>query len=120
MVNLIDIQLQIEKLQRQATDIRAKEFDKTIKDILAQMQAYDITIKDLQQATSKKRSLEGAALVKHAGKKKSPKMSKAKAVVAVKYRGPKGEAWSGRGSMPRWMSALVAKGRKKEEFAVKA
>lgn len=36
--------------------------------------------------------------------------------VEAKYRGPKGEEWSGRGLMPRWLSALIAEGRTKEEF----
>ncbi len=31
MGSLIDIQSQIEKLQRQADDIKAKEFDKTVR-----------------------------------------------------------------------------------------
>ena len=37
MSNLIDIQTQIEKLQKQASDIRAREFDKTVQDIVAKM-----------------------------------------------------------------------------------
>lgn len=31
--------------------------------------------------------------------------------VPAKYRGPNGEAWSGRGKQPRWLAALVAEGR---------
>ena len=38
----------------------------------------------------------------------------------AKYRGPNGEEWSGRGLTPRWLSALIAAGRTKEEFAVAA
>ncbi|WP_338664320.1 H-NS histone family protein [Pararoseomonas sp. SCSIO 73927] len=38
--------------------------------------------------------------------------------VAAKYRGPNGEEWAGRGRMPKWMAALEAEGRKREEFAV--
>src|SRR5687767_12889708 len=30
--------------------------------------------------------------------------------VAPKYRGPKGELWSGRGMKPRWMVAEIKKG----------
>jgi DNA-binding protein H-NS len=122
MGNLIDIQLQIEKLQKQATDIRAREFDKTIKTILTQMQAFGITLKDLQQALGGVRSRRGKGMAKSAVKKTAAKKRSlpGKKTIAAKYRGPKGETWSGRGSMPRWMAALVAKGRKKEEFAIKA
>ena len=35
----------------------------------------------------------------------------------VKFRGPNGEEWSGRGRMPNWLAALEAEGRKREEFA---
>ncbi|WP_426960390.1 H-NS family nucleoid-associated regulatory protein [Muricoccus radiodurans] len=37
--------------------------------------------------------------------------------VPVKYRGPNGETWSGRGRMPRWLHAAELSGRKREEFA---
>lgn len=122
MGNLIDIQSQIEKLQKQASDIRAKEFDKTIKDILTQMQAFGITLKDLQQAMGKGRAGKGRgkAAGRSAGKKVAAKQRSATAgsSVAAKYRGPNGETWSGRGLMPKWLSALVAQGRTKQEFAI--
>ena len=35
---------------------------------------------------------------------------------AVKYRGPNGEEWSGRGRQPHWLTALMAEGRNREEF----
>jgi DNA-binding protein H-NS len=38
--------------------------------------------------------------------------------VEAKYRGPNGESWSGRGLMPKWMRALVAEGKSKQDFAV--
>ena len=42
----------------------------------------------------------------------------AKRAVAVRYRGLGGEEWSGRGRTPRWLVALEAEGRNREEFAV--
>ncbi len=112
MSNLIDIQTQIEKLQKQAAEIKTREFDKTVKEILAKMQAFDITLKDIQQAMSKPRKLRG--------KIKATSTKKTGGKVAAKYRGPNGETWSGRGLMPRWLMVLVEQGRKKEDFAVKA
>jgi len=39
----------------------------------------------------------------------------------VAYRGPNGETWSGRGLMPRWLSATIEKtGHSKEHFRVPA
>lgn len=36
----------------------------------------------------------------------------------VKFRGPNGETWSGRGRLPNWLAAIEAEGRKREEFRV--
>ena len=120
MSNLIDIQGQIEKLQKQAAEIKSREFDKTVQDILARMKAFGITLKDLQPG--KARGAKGkvkAAAGTRAGAGKVAKKAKGAAVVAAKFKGPNGETWSGRGLSPRWLSALLAQGRSKEEFAVK-
>jgi DNA-binding protein H-NS len=102
MNNLIEIQSQIEKLQKQANEIKAQEFDQTVQDILAKMAAYGITLKDLD-------------VIKGRARKAAPAGSKS---AAAKFKGPNGETWSGRGLTPRWLSALVAQGRTKEEFAI--
>ena len=36
----------------------------------------------------------------------------------VKYRGPNGEEWSGRGQIPKWMKPLLEKGKRKEDFLI--
>lgn len=112
MANLIDIQDQIEKLQKQASEIKSREFAKTVEEIRAKMQAFGITLKDLQPGKGR-----GKAKVAKTTAKASKK--KAAGTVAAKYSGPNGETWSGRGLMPRWLAALVAQGRTKEEFAIK-
>jgi DNA-binding protein H-NS len=118
MSNLIEIQNQIEKLQKQAVEIKTREFEKTVQDIRAKMQAFGITLKDLQSAKGRggKVKVKAGVSAKRAGvgaKKKS------KSAVAAKYRGPNGEAWSGRGLTPRWLTMQLAQGRVKEEFAIK-
>lgn len=117
MSNLIDIQNQIERLQKQAVEIKAREFDKTVQEIRAKMEAFGITLKDLQPAKGrgKNKAVKSTGLKKRA---KDAAKAKSTSVVAAKYRGPNGETWSGRGLTPRWLSALVAQGRSKEEFAV--
>lgn len=117
MSNLIEIQSQIEKLQKQAREIKAKEFGKTVQEILVKMQAFGITLKDLHpgKVRGDKSKTKTAAGSKRAGSK-----VKKEGVVAAKYRGPNGEAWSGRGLTPRWLTALVAQGKTKEEFAIKS
>jgi len=40
------------------------------------------------------------------------------APVAPKFRGPHGEEWSGRGRLPRWLSALEAEGRHRDDYRI--
>ena len=117
MGNLIDIQNQIEKLQKQASEIKAKEFNATVQDIRAKMQAFGITVKDLQLGKGRGVKARAGVSAKRAGagaKKKSA------STVVAKYRGPNNETWSGRGLTPRWLAALLAQGQKKEDFAIKS
>jgi len=119
MSNLIDLQSQIEKLQKQANEIKAKEFASTVQDILARMQAFGITIKDLQTVKPMRSAKGGrskAAASKTPKEAKAPK--KSAQPVAAKYRGPNGETWSGRGLTPKWLAALVAQGQGKELFLI--
>lgn len=120
MTNLIDIQSQIEKLQKQANEIKAKEFHGTVQEILAKMQAFGITVKDLQTAKPAKSGKAGRkkGLVAEVKVAKGPK--KSSTPVAAKYRGPNGEVWSGRGLTPRWLAMLIAQGQSKESFAINA
>lgn len=120
MSNLIDIQSQIEKLQKQASEIKAKEFNSTVQDILAKMRAFGITVKDLQTAKPTKASKAGRGKKAVAAKKPAKASKTAGVAVAAKYRGPNGETWSGRGLTPKWLAALVAQGQNKESFAVNA
>lgn len=58
-----------------------------------------------------------ASKVGKAGTRKGRKLGK----VAPKYRNPANpkETWTGRGLAPRWMAALEAKGKKRDEFLIK-
>jgi DNA-binding protein H-NS len=117
MSNLIELQGQIEKLQKQANDIKAREFDKTVADIKAKMTAFGITAKDLTAkktvSKGKGKTVKAVRAAKAAGDTK--KVGKP---VEAKFRGPNGESWSGRGLMPKWMQALVAAGKSKQDFAI--
>ncbi len=66
--------------------------------------------KQAAKATKKGAGAKG----KKAGKRGAAKGGK----VPAKYRGPNGEAWSGRGKQPRWLAALVAEGRSPAEFLI--
>ena len=104
MTSLIEIQNQIATLQRQAEEIKASELAATISDIKAKMEAFGITVDDLERAKGRGRKANGG--------------SKSSSPAPVKFRGPNGETWTGRGLMPRWLAAKVAEGQSKESFAV--
>ena len=92
MSNLVEIQNQIEKLQKQASEIKAREFDKTVQEIVAKMQAFGITLKDLQPGKKRgpKAKAKIAVATKSAGGKVKKTGDKVASVVAAKYRGKKG------------------------------
>jgi DNA-binding protein H-NS len=106
MSKLVEIQKQIELLQRQAEEIKSQEFNNAVQDIKAKMAAFGITVADLNSGKTRVR--------------KTGTTSKSSSPAPIKYRGPQGETWTGRGLMPRWLSALVAGGKSREAFAVKA
>lgn len=119
MSDLIEIQNQIQKLQKQAGEIKAREFNKTVQEILAKMQAFGITVKDLQSRVGRGDKAKSARAAGKSVRAGIVRKSKGTTVVAPKYRGPNGETWSGRGLTPRWLTSLVAQGRAKEDFAIK-
>jgi DNA-binding protein H-NS len=120
MTKLIDIQIQIEKLQKQAAEIKTKEFQSTVQEILGKMQAFGITTKDLQAAKPSKLNKAARGKTKSTVTKASKPSKGSKNPVAAKYRGPNGETWSGRGLTPKWLAALIAQGQSKEAFAIHA
>jgi DNA-binding protein H-NS len=113
MSKLVDLQTQIDKLQKQASELRAKEFDATVNQIQKLMAAYGITAKDLQDAKGKSKKLKSLK-----SDAKAANIKKVKAPVPAKYAGPNGETWTGRGIAPKWLSALIANGQSKETFLI--
>lgn len=122
MSNLMELQLQIEKLQKEAAEIRSKEFVKTVTEIRAQMHAFGITLKDLQPAKRGKATgpagKEKPALRKARGSATDQPKSTGKPV-EPKFRGLNGETWSGRGLSPRWLALLVEQGANRDDFLIK-
>jgi len=119
--SLVDLQTQIEALQKEAAVVRSREYKKTVTQILALMRAFGITFEELRRAEGRKspgrppKARGGATRGRPKAAAKSPRRS-AKGKVKVKFRGPGGATWTGRGKQPRWLKALVDAGRTVEEF----
>ena len=50
MKSLVELQNEIQALQQQATELRSREFDRTVADIVAQMAAFGISLAQLKAA----------------------------------------------------------------------
>lgn len=112
-----ELKEQAEDLMRQAEAARKAELNAVLADIKAKMATYGITVADL---AGKVRAAKGSkAKAAKAVKPAKVKPAKPRKPVAAKYRNSAtGETWSGRGKAPKWLVAMEAGGRKREEFAV--
>ena len=120
MTNMIELQNQIDKLQRKVVEIKQRDFEKVVSEIVTNMRAYGITVSDLvkaKKAITKSVSVQARQKTVAKPKKVLPRGGEA---LAAKFTGPNGERWTGRGLTPRWLTALIAQGNKKEDFAVVA
>jgi DNA-binding protein H-NS len=122
MASYLELKEQAETLLRQAEAARKAEISSAIADIKAKMAAYGITVDDLEVRGRRGRKAKVAKSTKSAGAAKGKaktKPAKARKPVAAKYRNSAtGETWSGRGKAPKWLVAMEAGGRTREEFAV--
>lgn len=91
---------QRESLEQQIAEARRSEVAAAIAQAKQLIAEYGLTAADC--------GFRGASLL--AGKTRT--------TVAVKYRGPNGESWSGRGKAPNWLTSLEAQGRQRQEFLV--
>jgi DNA-binding protein H-NS len=122
MANYQELKSQAEDLMRQAEAARKAEIGAAIAEIKAKMVMYGITLEDLggkaKAARGRKPKLAKAAKLAKPAKDKA-KPAKTRKPVAVKYRNPEtDETWTGRGQPSKWLKALEAAGRNREEFAV--
>lgn len=123
MASYKELKSQAEDLMRQAEAARKAETGAAIAEIKAKMAAYGITLADLgckvRAAKGRKPKAAKPAKAAKGAKAKVAKVAKVRKPVAAKYRNATtNEAWSGRGRVPKWLAAELAKGRKREEFLV--
>lgn len=104
------IRRQIEKLEAQAAKLEAvadEKKKKAIGQVVTLMKKLDVTPEDIVEY----RPRRGRAAKKTAARPRKP--------VAPKFRNTKtGETWSGRGRTPRWLAALEAQGKSREDYRI--
>lgn len=98
-------------------DLSPEELQNLIKDAQTKLEQKQNSVRKEVIAQIKELAASIGVTVDILDEKKSKKASSA---VADKYVNPHNHAqkWSGRGLPPKWMQALIAEGRSKEEFLI--
>lgn len=110
----VQIQKQIETLQREADKLKRREVDDVISKIKEAIAVYALTAADL--------GLEGKTATRSSpvAKKRGRPVVKSKAKVATeaKFRDESGNTWGGRGPRPQWLRDALGTGKTLQDFAV--
>lgn len=110
----LQVQKQIEQLQREAEQLRKKEADGVLSRIKEAIAVYGFTAADLGFGKAAGRpSVKAGVSIKKARKGKKP------TAPAPKFRDEQGNVWSGRGPRPAWFKAALEAGRSTGELMVK-
>lgn len=142
MANFIQLQAQIQKLQKEAEALRKRELTETIANIKKAIVAFGLTAEDLglvgkaprkrgrKAGTTTAGTSHAKAGVKRRGRpakatgirtaiKKQPASGDRRSVVAPKYRdSASGATWTGRGKQPKWIVEALKSGKKLEDFKI--
>ena len=117
--SLTQITAQIEKLQKEAQAIKAKELDGVIARIREAIEHYGLTAADLglrRSRTAKTPAASGAAAKK--GKVRKARKARKSAGV-IRFRSVDGQqSWTGHGRAPSWFKAALEAGSTRESLAV--
>ena len=115
MNELVKLRQQIAEMEKQATDLQKKNRPAVLAQLREQMAAYGITAEELSRPAPKTRATK-VSVAKH------PSPAKGKKPVTsspIKYRGPEGQAWTGRGTSPKWLNDLLVDGKTRDDFQVR-
>jgi len=113
----LQVQRQIEQLQKEAEQLRKKEADGVLSRIKEAISVYGFTAADLGFG----RALGRVAVAKkETGKKtRKPKKATAAATGAPKFKDDQGNEWSGRGPRPVWFKAALDGGKSADDLRAK-
>ncbi len=102
MASYKELLLQRAELEKEIEVARRTEASAAIAEVRRLITEYDLTARDCGFKFS------GA----------DAETEKTRTPVAVKYYGPEGQTWTGRGRAPGWLLNLEAQGRDRNEFLV--
>jgi len=112
------IKIRIEKLQKQ---LRAAEATKTpaINRVRVLMKKLGVTMADLSGNKSHgRRGRPPKAPSSSMPRAADAKAKRPRRKVAVKFRDDKGNTWTGRGKLPRWLSEAEKNGKSRDSYRI--
>ncbi|MFS2162644.1 H-NS histone family protein [Variovorax sp. Varisp62] len=114
----LQVQKQIEELQREAEQLRKKEADGVLSRIKEAIAVYGFTAADLDfgKAAGRPAAKAGVAAKKT---RKGKKAAAAPAAAVPKFQDDQGNVWSGRGPRPAWFKAALEAGKSADDLLVK-
>ena len=116
MNELVKLRQQIADMEKQAAELQKKNRPAVLAELREQMAAYGITAEELSRPAAKA-ARPKALQAKPAAS--APKSKKAAAPSPAKYRGPEGQTWTGRGTVPKWLNELLAGGKTRDDFLIR-
>lgn len=111
MTTYIELQKQIESLQKEAEALKDRERSGVIERMREAIDVYDITPSELGFGANKRAAQKGSK--KSGGRNAGA--SKRNRTAA--YSDKEGNTWGGRGPRPKWLKDALAAGAKLEDFA---
>ena len=115
--SLTQVTAQIEKLQKEAEAIKAREIDGVIARIKEAIEHYGLTAADLglRKSRVKKPGTASKTAAKKGRPRKAPKARKSTGV--IKFRSADGQqSWTGHGRAPNWFKAALEAGATRESL----
>lgn len=113
-----DIKAKIAELEAEAQKLLKTERREAIALVKSKIAEFALSVQDLGLiVTGQRAARKSAGKAKKAGKRGGK--VKVKSKVKPKYHHPEtGDTWSGRGRPPRWLVALEAEGKSRDQFLV--
>lgn len=105
MTTYHELLAQRDSLDKQISDALRAESVEAIDTVRRLVADYALTAKD-------------CGFAEFAAPKATVTQIKTGAPADIKYRGPNGETWSGRGRQPAWLGSLIEDGRSADEFLI--
>ncbi len=105
MTTYHELLAQKDALEQQISDALRAESAEAVDTVRRLIADYGLTAKD-------------CGFSEFAAPKATVTQIKTRAPAAIKYCGPNGEAWSGRGRRPAWLGSLIEDGRSADDFLI--